>query len=103
MRKKSFIAVVAWLIFLIVIFTVDYPTSLANASVYQLLAFFIPLFVSIFLTLNIFAKSLLRSFIFSFGIILLLILKALDTLNLVTFAITLVAIYLLLGSFKNNH
>ncbi len=101
--RKIILSIISWLIFLGVVFSVEYPESLSNASVYQLAAFFTPLLSAIFFTINLFLKSLYKSFVLSFGLVLLLILKALDALNLVTFGIALVAIYLLLGSFKTPH
>lgn len=89
-----------WGIFIYVILQVPYPNSLTQASIPQLLYFFIPLFLSLIFTLNIFLKSILRSILISFGIIILLILKALDSLNLVSALLTIIAVGLLFSYFK---
>ena len=90
---KIFPALFFWGIFIFVIFYVEYPKSLTQATLFQILAFFVPLFLALSFTL---------SYILSLGIILLLILKSLDALNLVTSALTLLAVYLFLSYFKTT-
>lgn len=94
--------IVFWGIFVYVIFYVPYPESLTQVSLFQVLSFFIPLFLTLSFLLNIFLKFLTLSCILSLGIILLLILKSLAALNLVTAGLTLLAIYLFLSYFKKN-
>ena len=53
---KIFPALIFWGIFIFVIFQLPYPESLTQASLFQLLAFFIPLFLALVLTLNLFLK-----------------------------------------------
>ncbi len=87
-------------IFIYVLFNVPYPNSLTSATVFQLTAFFMPLFLSLTFTTNLFLKSLPSSVFISLGLILLLILQGLDSLNLVTGLLTIIAVYLLLSYFK---
>lgn len=82
-----------WGIFIFVALKVPYPESLTQANIVQLLAFFVPLFLALSITLNIF---------FSLGLIFLLILQALDSLNIVTGALTAVAAYLLFSYFRTK-
>lgn len=89
-------------IFILVLFQVPYPESLTQASWWQIMAFFAPLFLALAFSLNIFLNFLILSCILSFGIILLLILKSLDALNLVTAGLTLLAVYLFLSYFQKR-
>lgn len=89
-----------WLVFILIVFNVDYPISIAQATFGQLTAFFVPLFIAIFLSINLMIKSLYSSTIIGLGIILLLILKALGILSVVTTTITLLAIFFL--TYKDN-
>ena len=93
-------ALVLWGIFAYVIFNVPYPTSLTQANTWQTLFFFASLFLALTFTVNIFLKFLPFSATIAFGLILLLILKAIDTLNLATASLTLLAVYLFLSYFK---
>lgn len=93
-------AVIFWGIFVFVVLQVPYPISLTQATLLQLLAFFISLFLVITFTINIFLKFFLLSLTLAIGIIFLLILKALDSLNLVTAILTLIAIGLLFSYFR---
>ena len=98
----NIITVLFWAIFIFVIFQVPYPESLTQANTTQLISFFIPLYLSLIFTLNIFLKNISISASLSLGLIFLLILKALDSLNLVTGLLILVSVYLLVSYFKKG-
>lgn len=89
-----------WGIFIYVVLQVPYPNSLTQANHIQLLTFFVPLFLAITLTLNILLKNIFIAGSISLGIILFLILKALDSLNLVTLSLTVIAGGLLVSYFR---
>lgn len=89
-----------WGIFGLVILQVPYPQSITQAGFLQLSLFFIPLFLAILFTLNIFLKKGLISGSLSLGIIFLLILKALDSLNAVTAVLVIISIGLLVSYFR---
>lgn len=91
-----------WGIFIYVIFNIPYPESLTQANSFQLLSFFIPLFLALIFSINLIFKNILRSIFISFGAIILVILKALDSLNLVSAAITILAVALLVSYFKKG-
>lgn len=93
-------ALISWGIFIFVLLKVPYPTSLTQANLIQLTLFFIPLFLAIIFTINAFIKNIFVSSSISLGIISLLTLKALDSLNLVTALLTAVSVWLLIGYFK---
>lgn len=99
---KTIPALIFWGVFIFVIFQVPYPKSLTQASLFQTLSFFIPLFLVLTFTINIFFKIFLSSATISLGLILLLILKAVDALNFVTAGLTLFAIYLFLSYFQKS-
>ena len=82
------------------ILQVPYPESITSAKPYQLFAFFIPLFLALTFTLNIFLKNILSSCSISLGIIILLILKALDSLNVVTSILLIISVGLFISYFR---
>lgn len=96
---KFALPVIFWASFAFVVLRVDYPDTITAASVFQLSSFFISLFFAL-----LFTTRLLLNFAFSLsvsiGIIILLVLKSLDSLNIVSIALTLIALYLLLSYFK---
>ncbi len=99
--SKALLALICWGIFLFVIFQgVPYPQTLTQATPLQLLAFLTPLFFALTLTINIAADFLLISAFISFGIIIILLLKALDVLNFVTVTLTAISVYLFISYFK---
>ena len=95
-------ALIFWFIFLIVILTVNYPKSLTQANFYQILAFFVPLYLALILTIRIVIKKIVINLIISLGLMILLILKALDSFNIVTAILTVLAIGFLISYFKDS-
>lgn len=93
-------AVILWGIFIFVVLKIPYPDSLTQANLTQIIPFFASLYLTLILTFNILLKNILSSAALSLGLIFLLILKALDSLNIVTGALTVIAMYLLLSYFK---
>lgn len=91
---------VCWGIFVYALLQIPYPNSLTQATAWQLLSFFIPLFLALTFTLNLFLKFYLSSSSISLGIIFLLFLKALDTLSFVSAGLTIIAVGLLLSYFR---
>ena len=89
-------------IFSYVLFNVNYPPSLTQTTVFQLLAFLIPLYLLITFVLNLFFNFLLLAGISSLGLIILLTLQALDSLNLVTGGLTAVSVGLFISYFRKN-
>lgn len=89
-----------WGIFTFIILQVPYPQSLTQASFTQILTFFISLFLAFVFTFNIFLKNIYVSASIALGIIFILILQALDSLNLVTGILTVVAVTLLISYFR---
>lgn len=96
---KFILPVIFWILFSYVILRVDYPDTITAASIFQLSCFFIPLFLALTFSINIFF-NILFSISISFGIIILLILKSLDSLNIVSASLTIIAILLILSYFK---
>lgn len=95
-------ALVFWGIFIYVLFFVDYPKSLTQANALQILLFFIPLYFAITFTLNLVIKNLIICLVVSLGIILFLILKALDSLNFVSGGLAIISVILLVSYFKKG-
>lgn len=98
-----FLSLASWGIFIYVITQgVPYPQTLTQASPLQLLAFLTPLFFALTFTINIAAKFLLISIFISLGIIIILLLKALDALNFVTIILTTITVYLFVSYFRRK-
>lgn len=91
-----------WGIFISVVLMIPYPETLTQASLFQSLIFFIPFFLALTFTINIFLNFLIRSILISATLIVLLILQALQTLNLLTFILTSMAFGLLISYFKKR-
>ncbi len=91
-----------WGIFIFIIFQIPYPDSLTQANFTQIIPFLIFLYLALVFTINIVLKNILLSAIISFGLIFLLIIKALDSLNIVTGILIAIATYLLASSFKKT-
>lgn len=91
-----------WGIFIGVVLTIPYPDSLTQANFTQIMPFFLSLYLALIFTFNLAFKNLLFSGFISFGIIFFLILKSLDSLNIVTGALTAIAIALLVSYFRKD-
>lgn len=95
-------AVIFWGIFAFTILQIPYPDSLTQANIIQLASFFIPLLLACIFTIEIFLKNVFVSFSVSLGLTFLLILKSLDSLNLVTVILVIVSVGLLVSYFRKN-
>lgn len=89
-----------WGIFIFVVLQIPYPETITQANAIQLFSFFIPLFLAISLTLNIFLKNIFISGSISLGIIFLSFLKALNSLNFVTAILVILSAGLLISYFR---
>jgi len=91
-----------WGIFVFTVLRIPYPDTIIQANISQLLSFFIPLFLALSLTINLFFKNIFLSASISLGLVSLLILKALDSLNFVTGILIMVTVVLLISSFRKT-
>lgn len=96
-------ALFLWGIFIFVVLKIPYPQSLTQANLTQLGLFFIPLYFALTSTLNIFLKNIFISSSISLGLILLLILKALDSINIVTAILIIIMVALLVSYFSKKN
>lgn len=78
------------------------PASLTEASVFQLLLFFIPLFFLLTFTINLCFDLFSKSLVLSIGILLLLIFRSLDLLNIFSFLLISLATIFLAVSIKKS-
>lgn len=95
-------ALIFWGGFAFVVLKVPYPESLTQADFTRILPFFASLYLALVFTLNILFKNILLSFSLCLGLIFLLILKALDSLNIVTGILIAVATGLLASYFRKT-
>ncbi len=79
---------------------VPYPDSLTQANFNQVIPFFVSLYLALVFTLNILFRNILLSASICLSLIFLLILKALDSLNIVTGILIIVATGLLASYFR---
>lgn len=96
------LSLLSWILFIYVILFVDYPPSLTLATPLQIFLFFSTFFIASTLTFILVMKSLLISSVLSLGVVILLILKGLDSLNLVSGGLTIIALYLLISYFRKS-
>lgn len=71
--------------FTLVLILITPPLSWDQASVFQILIFFLPLLFLFTFFINIFLNFFPRSFIISLGVIVILVLQAINILNILTF------------------
>lgn len=100
--SKFILTLFFWGMFLYVVFFVSYPKTLTSANFLQIAPFFLTLFLAVALTVYLVFKNFLISALASLGVVILLILKGLDSLNLVSGGLTILAIGLLISYFKKN-
>ncbi len=94
-------AVLFWIVFIYTLQSVPYPETFTQANFTQVCLFFIPLLLALILTFNIFINFFI-SFPISLGLVFLLILKALNSLNIVTGILIAISIGLFLSYFRKN-
>ncbi|MBI4035612.1 hypothetical protein HY383_01560 [Candidatus Daviesbacteria bacterium] len=93
-------SIILWGIIIFIILKVPYPENIAQANLTHLAILFISLYLAMAFTVNIFLKNIFSSLSISLGLSLLLILKALDSLNLITGTLVVIAVGLFLSYFK---
>jgi len=98
--KRILPALLAITAFGLIVYYITPPASWTDASVFQILIFFIPLLASLTLLLNIFLSVYSKSFSIALGLMVLLVLKSVDELNPVTAFLTILSSYLLSTTFK---
>lgn len=98
-KLKIILPVIFWIILFVVILKVDYPETITSAGIFQLSSLLIPLTLALIFSINLFFK-IYFSIIITFGLIILLILKSLDSLSIVSGALVVIAILLVLSYFK---
>lgn len=98
---KKFVPVTLFAVILSwVIWQVEPPKSLTNATITHIIIFFLPLFFLLIFLTNLILRFYLKSLVLSFGIVLIFILQALAALNPVSFFLVSLAVILLIKSFK---
>lgn len=86
----------------LIIWQIEPPKAITQISALQIFLLVTPLLVLMVFTVNLCFNFWMRSMIVSIGLMLLIVLRTLDKLNLVTVSITLIATYLLVKSCKRK-
>lgn len=86
--QRLVLFLVSFAVFGYVIYFTEPPKAWSEASTFQILSFFIPLLCSLTFLINIFLDFLPKSFILSLGIMMLLVLKTANSLNIITGIVT---------------
>lgn len=76
--KKFLPPIIFAIILNLVVWRVEPPESITQASFSQLALFFIPLLLLLTFLINLYTKLFLKSFVLSIGLILILVIKTLD-------------------------
>lgn len=100
--KNIIPALFFWGLFIYVVLQVPYPETITQANILQVLSFFLPLFFALAFTLNTIFKNMFISFSISLGLVFALVLKALDSLNIVTGVLIIISIGLLVSYFRKR-
>ena len=98
-KKILPILILISVLFYVIYFT-EPPSSWQEASLFQILIFFIPLLLLFTFLANPIFSYLPKSFSFGLGLMMLVVLKSTDQLNIVTAAITIIATLLLIRIFN---
>lgn len=85
-----------------IIWQIEPPKHITEITVLQVFLVGIPVLTLMFFIANLCFNFWLRSLVVTIGLMLLIVLKTLDQLNIITTGITLVAIYLLVRSCKET-
>ena len=96
--KKLLLVLFFLLIVILVIFYLEPPKSWAEASLFQILAFFLPLLLFLTFFINLFLSYLPKSFIIALGLMMILVFQSIRQLNWISlstiFVITFAAVKL---------
>jgi hypothetical protein len=82
--KKLLLFLFCFSVFALVVILVEPPLSWEQASYIQILAFFIPLLLTLTFLINLFLSYMPHSFIISLGIMMLLVFYSIKAFNFVT-------------------
>lgn len=99
---KIISVLIFWGGFVYIVLTIPYPESLTQADVIQIIPFFASLYFALLFTLNFFLRKIPISAFIALGIILLLFLKALNSLNLVTGLLIIISVGLFFSYFRKG-
>lgn len=97
---KLLLPLIFWAAFIYIVNTFEPPQTFTQISLFQILLFFIPLFLAILFTINLIIRFLLFSLTISLAMCLLILLKGLGGLNPISGLLTLFAFGLLLSYLK---
>lgn len=89
-------------IFLGIIYLVPPPRSWSEASIPQILIFFLPLLIFLCALINYYSQNLLRSFCIALGLMVILVLKSIELLNWFSFALVAIATIILAVYFRES-
>jgi hypothetical protein len=98
--KKVFILIMAGVIFFYIIYFSEAPSSWIEASIFQILSFFISLLILTTFLADIFLDYLPRSFLIGLGVVILFLLQALGKLNFLTAPLVLALVAVSVYYFK---
>lgn len=100
--KRFLLLLISTAILGYVIYFIEPPKTWKDASIFQILAFFIPLLFSFTFLINLLLNNLSKSFIFSLGLMILVVLKGNDRLNPLTGVVVVIITFLLSLIFKKE-
>lgn len=97
--KKLLFFVSFLAVFILVIIYIEPPKSWTEASLFQMMAFFLPLLLAVTILLDFLMKYLPHSFILSLGLILFLAFYSVNQLNYLTSLLVILIVAFLLRVF----
>ena len=97
---KLFLPLFLWGVFIYIVNTFEPPQIFTQISLFQILLFFIPLFLALTFTINMLVRFLIFSFTIALALCLIILLKGIGGLNPISGLLTLFAFGLLLSYLK---
>ncbi len=92
--KKLFLSLFFLGIIILVVLYVEPPTSWANASVFQILVFFLPLVLFLTFFINLFLSYLPKSFIIALGLMMALVFQSIRQLNWISLSTIIIITFI---------
>ena len=100
--KRFLFVIISFALLYLVVTRIQPPNSWNQASLWQILAIFIPLIATYLFSFNLFINHLIFSFIFALALFSITTFQALDALNITNSTIIILVTAFLIWFFKKN-
>ncbi len=99
MLKRIFFMLLSLVLIVLIVYFIEPPLSWENASIFQILVFFVPLLLFFTTLINLFLNYTPGSFALGLGFMFIIVLWAVNLFNFATFLITfLITLFLFISA-----